>query len=134
MGTVGSNQQTKWSGLAMPLKKKALGYFTPSTDIDLLKSSINMILGTRIGERVMNPAFGSRLYEIPLTQQVDAVTQILVQEHVIDAINRWEPRVSTEAVDMVRDANNHEIRVKCVFRIVDNPLKQFTLDFALQES
>jgi len=116
----------------MPTVKRSLGYWSPVTDIDLLKSSIQMILGTRIGERVMNPEFGSRLYEIPLSEQVDEVTEVLIQEYVIDAVNRWEPRVSVEAVDMQSSPDDHEIQVKCIFRIIDNPLNQFTLSFALQ--
>lgn len=80
----------------------------------------------------MNPEFGSRLHEIPLTEQVDEVTEALVQEYVIDAINRWEPRVVVDTIDIQSDPANHEVRVRATFQVVDNPLNTISLDFALQ--
>jgi phage baseplate assembly protein W len=120
----------KWVGLAGPVVKKSQGYFTPSSEIDLIKSSIQMILGTSIGERVMNPEFGSRLREVPFNQ-VDAATDLLIENYVIEAVSRWEPRVEITGFDIQHDDDN-QIRVKIYFNKLDIPIQSFDIDFILE--
>ncbi len=119
----------KWVGLAGPLTKKSKGYFTPSSEISLIKSSIMMILGTYIGERVMNPEFGSRLKEVPFSQN-DSVTRTLIEQYVIESISRWEPRV--DIVDFEVQADNNQIRVKIYFDRREVPVQSFDVEFILE--
>jgi phage baseplate assembly protein W len=62
-----------------------------------IKESILQILGTRLGERLMNPEFGSRLHDL-VFEQNDEVLKGLIRHYVIDAIKRWEKRVTVTAV------------------------------------
>lgn len=57
-----------------------------------IRESILQILGTRQGERFMNPEFGSRLNDL-VFEQNDEVLKGLIRHYVVDAIRRWEKRV-----------------------------------------
>ena len=68
-------------------------------DKDHLRQSIEMILTTPIGSRVMRPEFGSelpRLVAAPMTPSTD----LRIYAAVLDALNRWEPRLITENVQI----------------------------------
>ena len=119
----------KWVGLAGPVIKKSKGYFTESSEIELIKSSIRMILGTHVGERVMNPEFGSRLKEVPFDPS-DTATDILIEQYVVEAISRWEPRVEITSFDIERD--NDQIRVKIFFDRLEVPVQSFDVEFILE--
>lgn len=56
-----------------------------------------IILSTRLGERVYRPDFGSRLHELVFAPLSDA-TLLLAQIYAREAIQKWEPRVTVEAV------------------------------------
>jgi phage baseplate assembly protein W len=64
-----------------------------------IKESILQILGTRLGERLMNPEFGSRLHDL-VFEQNDEVLKGLIRHYVIDAIKRWEKRVVIKSVTL----------------------------------
>ena len=57
-----------------------------------VEQSISIILGTRIGERVMRPTFGCRLHELVFAP-FDAETLGLAERYVTEALNFWEPRI-----------------------------------------
>lgn len=69
------------------------------SDKDHLQQSIEMILSTPIGSRVMRPEFGSelpRLVAAPMTPSTD----LRIYAATIDALTRWEPRLITENVQI----------------------------------
>lgn len=67
--------------------------------IDHIKQSIADILTTPIGSRIMLPEYGSRLFD--LTDQPLSVGFILqLKVAVIEAIDKWEPRVKVLKVDI----------------------------------
>jgi phage baseplate assembly protein W len=68
-----------------------------SREHDHIRESILQILGTRPGERLMNPEFGSRLHDL-VFEQNDEILKGLIRHYVIDAIKRWEKRVVITAV------------------------------------
>ncbi|MCL5102739.1 MAG: GPW/gp25 family protein [Armatimonadetes bacterium] len=92
-----------------------------SMDHAHIHESILQILGTRPGERFMNPEFGSHLKDLTFEPN-DHVLKGLIRHYVIDAIERWEKRVyitdvsfddSPEAID----CNTLYIRVS--YRVID---------------
>lgn len=96
-----------------------------STDHAHIHESILQILGTRPGERFMNPEFGSRLKDL-VFEPNDSVLKGLIRHYVIDAIERWEKRVyvtdvsfddSPEAVD----ANGIPVRIS--YRVIDTQVE-----------
>ena len=84
-------------GLRYPFRFQSLSGGTQisaatSQEHEHIRESILQILGTRIGERFINPEFGSRLKDL-VFEQNDEVLKGLLRHYVIDAIKRWEKRV-----------------------------------------
>jgi len=68
-----------------------------------IAESINRILTTRIGERVMRPEFGSLLYLLR-DRDFDSEWRIKATRYIFEAINRWEPRVKFKRLRFTIDA------------------------------
>lgn len=87
-----------------------------------IHQSIEQILGTRIGERLMRPDFGSRLHEL-VFELNDHVLKAMIRHHVGDALRKWEKRiVLTQVVfdddpDQV-DANVLLVRIE--YRLIES--------------
>ena len=87
-------------GMTFPQQINNKGFFEFSGDLrTLVRASILQILGTRIGERVMLPEFGSRIWEL-LFEPIDQITVALARVYTIEAIKRWEPRVLLNDIDV----------------------------------
>ena len=67
---------------------------------DLVRESILIILGTAPGERVMRPYFGCDIHEL-LFAPNNVNTAGLAAHYVVEALEKWEPRVE----DVFADAN-----------------------------
>lgn len=70
---------------------------TATEDADV-RQAIRIILSTSLGERVMRPQFGSRLYEL-VFEPANPTTARRAERYVAEALDRWEPRI--EVVDVV---------------------------------
>lgn len=64
------------------------------TDIE---KSIERILTTPLGSRVMEPTFGSELYLL-IDRRIDDMWKLLFIKYVFEAINTWEKRVRVKSV------------------------------------
>lgn len=96
------------TGISFPLT------FTQSGKVNSIKEanagerinqSIHLILGTRVGERVFNPEFGSRLPEL-VFEPNDAVLHRLLHLYTVEAINRWEKRIQITQVNITDNYND----------------------------
>lgn len=61
-------------------------------------NSINRILKTPLGSRVMRPDFGSRLYELR-DREFNDDWKLKATRYTYEAISKHEPRVSVEKVN-----------------------------------
>ena len=61
-------------------------------------NSINRILKTHLGSRVMRPDFGSKLYELR-DRNFDDTFKALATKYIFEAINKNEPRVKVHSVE-----------------------------------
>lgn len=62
-----------------------------------IEESIAIILGTKLGERVYRPEFGSRLSELTFAP-MNTQTLLLIRLYVTEALQRWEPRIVLDSV------------------------------------
>lgn len=72
-------------GVGFPMEPGREGLWSRRNSRALRRSSIKMILGTRIGERVGEPTFGSQLYELAFAP-ADLQTLSLARRYTIDAL------------------------------------------------
>ncbi len=108
------------SGLKFPFQfHKQYGGAAISTatsrDQDHIHESLRQILGTRRGERFLQPEFGSRLHEL-LFEGNDAILRGLVRHEVTDVLTRWEPRIIVEDVQVV--SKRHAVVVTIRYRLI----------------
>ncbi len=65
-----------------------------------LRQSIQDILLTPIGSRPMLRDYGSRLFEL-IDAPLNAETRLEIHAAVVDALQKWEPRIQVQRVDVV---------------------------------
>jgi uncharacterized protein len=86
-----------------------------------IRQSIYLIVMTVPGERVMRPEFGCRIHELifdPLTEK----TAITAEGYVEEAINRWEPRIIIEELEVSLGYHDRgELLILIKYRHKDRP-------------
>ena len=89
--------------------------FSIESDIKLIEGNIIQILGTRRGERVMLPLFGSRILDF-IHEPLDHITCALLRFELIDVIRKWEPRVILDRKNTTITSYPEEFKVKASLR------------------
>lgn len=98
---------------------------TTSADHAHIHESILQILGTRPGERFMNPEFGSHIRDL-VFEPNDSVLKGFLLHYITDALERWEKRVyvtdvsfdgSPEAID------SNTLHVRISYRVIDTQVE-----------
>ncbi|MEM7040784.1 MAG: GPW/gp25 family protein, partial [Bacteroidota bacterium] len=67
-----------------------------------VRESIFIILSTIPGERVTNPEFGCKIYDL-IWKPIDKATKILMDEVIRQAIYKYEPRIILEDIIIESD-------------------------------
>jgi phage baseplate assembly protein W len=78
-----------------------------SDEIDIQKS-LQILLTTRLGERVMRPDFGCNLNDM-VFEAMNLNTKTYIYELIKSAILYFEPRIELEAVEVVPQLDNEGI-------------------------
>jgi uncharacterized protein len=92
-------------GFRWPLDVDQTGSLRLTDGVPDLDRSIELVLMTAPGERLMRPKFGCRIWEL-LFEPVTANLLGLMAKSVRDALSQWEPRVDVEDVDCTPDPDN----------------------------
>lgn len=96
-------------GLALPMKLVGRGWAWPLgidnqghmalTDEAIeVSQSMEIILRTMPGQRVMRPEFGCRIHDLVFAPN-NLQTAVTAQHYVEQALERWEPRIEVVQVD-----------------------------------
>lgn len=64
-----------------------------------VKEAIRIILATAKGERVMRPDFGCGIHDL-VFEEMSTTTLYAVESAVRDALERYEPRIALDGVDV----------------------------------
>jgi phage baseplate assembly protein W len=110
----------QWRGQAFPWDGTLATFIEPKNDEHILKTSIEMILFTRRGERVMLRDFGSNLEEKPFDPNDVFLRNEIVQE-IVNAIETWDDRIGIEGINVVQQED--EFRFQIAFFNKKDPLK-----------
>lgn len=90
----------KFAGVPYPVTRDAKGYFRSQGGVRQIKSDLLVLLLTNPGERVMLPEFGTPLRQL-MFEPNDQSLHSRAREMIINAIRRWEPRISVEQIDVL---------------------------------
>jgi uncharacterized protein len=82
------------TGLRFPVRPDpSTGRLSHLNSMELVRQSIETILDTEPGERIMLPGFGCGLRRY-LMEPNTLTTRTAMREDISDALSRWEPRIS----------------------------------------
>jgi phage baseplate assembly protein W len=89
-------------GWSFPPQTDPQGRMALTNERNELQQSIQVILSTSPGQRVMRPNFGCRLQDL-VFQPNNSHTIAQVRRYVEEALGMWEPRINLRTVDVRPD-------------------------------
>jgi len=108
-------------GLGFPLELAA-----PTTDttrglaesggVAKIAESIEIILGTQYGERLMRPQFGCNLRSLVFAPN-DSATANLARYYITEGLTRWEPRIEVLDVSVANDVSGVQLSIEINYRV-----------------
>jgi len=105
-----------WSDLHQDIKTDVQGSIKKVINIEAVKTSIDNILRTPKGTRVMLRDFGSDLKSM-LFENIDDNLTDLVENEIKKAIATWDNRVIVNAVDFKTDADRNQVTILMKFAV-----------------
>jgi phage baseplate assembly protein W len=104
-------------GFTWPLAVDHTGAIGLSEGVPDLDRSIEIVLMTAPGERLMRPQFGCRIWDL-LFEPVTGNLLGLIAEAVREALAQWEPRIVVEDVRPEADPDNQAlVRIQITYRV-----------------
>ncbi|MBI2192019.1 MAG: GPW/gp25 family protein [Planctomycetes bacterium] len=103
------------TGWAFPIQIDDTGGIRMRSREDDIREAIGIVLGTRLGERVMRPEFGSGLADLVFDPN-DANLAGRIEFLVRKALERWEPRILLKEVRARPAGERMEIDVRYIVR------------------
>lgn len=87
-----------------------------------VKRAISNLVSTKRGSKPFNPEYGTILYDF-LFENQDAFTKKEIQDHLIEVIERFEPRVVVGAVDVEFIDLGFNVKIDLIIRNVGRTLE-----------
>jgi len=116
-------------GLSFPLGFVGSRFFNRTKTIEeQAEHNLRNLLLTNLGERPMQPEFGSRLLSVVFEFKDDA----LIEEVINEAVDKWLPYINiNEVITNVDATNPNRLNVSIDFSVATTPnaTNQITLDF-----
>lgn len=93
-----------FSGMSFPFRFDGRGGVAKSTtshnDFSHIKEGIVQVLGTNVGERIMEINFGSEVYKVQFDNIYDELTHSELKFYVKECIQTWDNRVQVKSIDV----------------------------------
>jgi uncharacterized protein len=106
-------------GWSFPPMLDERGMISLTGDEDEIEQSIQIILSTAPGQRVMRPDFGCRIHELVFAPN-DVTTAGLAATYIAEALGRWEPRIVVKGVDANPDPDDPcRLLISVEYRVAD---------------
>ena len=95
-----------------------------------IKQAVRNLILTTPGEKPFQPLVGSNISQL-LFEPLDDFTEDAIRQEIINTINRFEPRVRLETVEVIGNFSRNTFDVTVEYRIVGIPIVE-TIEFVLQ--
>ena len=95
-----------------------------------IKQAVRNLIMTTPGEKPFQPLVGSNISQL-LFEPLDDFTEDAIRQEIINTINRFEPRVRLETVEVIGNFSRNTFDVSVEYRIVGIPIVE-TIEFVLQ--
>lgn len=93
------------------------------TGIEKIQDSIFNILSTRVGERVLMPEFGSRLYLV-LFEQNTPIFADLAKFYITDALSKWEKRIELDGIKVSTETEGNIVPIEISYHISGSNIRE----------
>jgi uncharacterized protein len=104
-------------GFSWPMQVDHTGAIKLTDSAEDIDRSIQIVLLTAPGERLMRPQFGCRIWDL-LFEPVTPNLLGLIAEAVRGALAQWEPRIEVQDVKpMIDDDENALVRVEIAYTV-----------------
>ena len=111
------------TGWAFPLRTGPTGGIALVSSAREIEEAIRLVLGTAYGERPMRPEFGCAIHDYVFAP-VDGSTAGAIAYEVELSLERWEPRINVQEVDISfddEDSSTIYILIRYVIRGTYDP-------------
>lgn len=92
------------------LKNKEIKDSVNSLDYDAIRNSIYNLFTTVPGQKILNPVFGLNLAQY-LFEPVSQNNGYLIGQEIVEGINRFEPRINVDNVNVVVNQDQQEYSI-----------------------
>ncbi|MDT3727788.1 GPW/gp25 family protein [Streptomyces sp. DSM 41972] len=115
-------EQFVGSGWAFPMRIGPTGGIALVSGEKEIEEAIRLVLATAPGERPMRPEFGCAIHELVFAP-VNEATAGRIQHEVYTSLDRWEPRIEVEEVQVTAGPGGGvlHIDVRYSIRGTNNP-------------
>ncbi len=110
-------------GWAFPVRTGPTGGIALVSGEQEIEEAIRLIIGTAYGERPMRPEFGCAIHDFVFAP-VNGSTAGRIGYEVRRSLERWEPRIEVEDVEVttdVTDASTIYVDIRYVIRATNDP-------------
>ena len=101
-----------------------------SRDASAIKQALTNLLLTNKGERLFNPRYGSNIRDY-LFEPLDFGTAAQIRANIVYTINKFEPRVDLENLEVIPNFDDNGFEVEMVYTIDGLDTPPTTVDFFL---
>ena len=105
-----------WSDIQEDFSIDAQGAIKVVVNADAVRTSIDNILGTFQGERVMLPSFASKIRAM-LFEPMTTELQQFIADEIKSVVEKWDNRVTVLSVDYFQKADSGMITMKIAYVI-----------------
>jgi hypothetical protein len=90
------------------------------------QNRILLVLGTRPGERVMRPDFGSNLYTVLFESQSDALS--IANTSINEAFAAWLPDLTLKQVNPTFDSSTNTLIINIIYGLPNGEVDSVTIN------
>ena len=105
------------------------GEIYKKTEAAAVKQAVKNLVMTNFGEKPFDPEFGGHVQSL-LFELAHEDTEEEIEEQILSAINRYEPRAVALSVIAISDPDRNSVDVTIIFRVV-NTQEEVSLSIAL---
>jgi len=99
-----------WSDIDHRFVKDGIGGLKRAVNIEAVFTSIDNILKTSKGERVMLTEFGSEIHGL-MFERLNSTSVSFITRILKDTIGAWDDRVTTDEISISRDPDNNSVGI-----------------------
>lgn len=108
-----------WKDFDNEFRRKSNGDVRDMLNIDAIGNSLSNIFETFQGNRRMLPDFAIPIRGV-LFEPVDEITSYKLGEMIVDAVERWEPRIIIDNVEVLAKPDNNQYKINLEYRIIND--------------